>query len=153
VHIELPTAFPLTVGYPDGELIFDVVFFVVVLSVMVQGLTVGPLAARLGLGADPTIAASMAEVLPVDAPGVTVLEIEVGTSCAIVGQSLADAPPPHDARVAAVLRGTEVIIPTGSSTLEPGDRIVVFGADRPDLSAAVQTWISGAAQPRSARRG
>jgi cell volume regulation protein A len=141
VPIVLAT-FPLTEGYPDGQLIFDVVFFVVVLSVLLQGLTVAGVARRLGLEAEPDLVASMAEALPIDAPGVEVLEIEVGTSCAIVGQQLVDAPPPMDARVAVVLRGSDVIIPTGASTLEPGDRLVVFGAARPDLAAAVRAWVT-----------
>lgn len=141
VPIVLAT-FPVTEGYPDGQLIFDVVFFVVVLSVLLQGLTVAGLARRLGLEAEPDLVASMAEALPIDAPGVEVLEIEVGRSCAIVGQRLVDAPPPMDARVAVVLRGTEVVVPTGASTLEPGDRLVVFGAAHPDLAAAVREWIT-----------
>ncbi len=145
VPIVLAT-FPLTEGYPDGQLIFDVVFFVVVLSVLLQGLTVAGLARRLGFEAEPDLVASMAEALPIDAPGVEVLEIEVGSSCAIVGQRLVDAPPPMDARVAVVLRGTEVIIPTGASTLEPGDRLVVFGAADPVLAAAVREWVT---DPRS----
>ena len=39
-----------------------------------------------------------------------------------------------------------MIIPTGASTLEPGDRIVVFGAADPDLAAAVRAWVT---DPRS----
>jgi potassium/hydrogen antiporter len=141
VPIVLAT-FPLTEGYPEGQLIFDVVFFVVVLSVLLQGLTVAGLARRLGLQADLDTAASIAEVLPIDAPGVEVLEIEVGTQCAIVGRPLVDSPPPFDARVAAVMRGDEVIIPTGATTLAPGDRLVVFGAARPELAAAVRAWVT-----------
>ncbi len=42
-------AFPLTAGYPDGEIVFDVVFFVVLASATVQGLTIGPVGSLLGL--------------------------------------------------------------------------------------------------------
>lgn len=139
VPIVLAT-FPLTVGYPEGELIFDVVFFVVVVSVLVQGLTVAGLARRLGMRAEPAVGASMAEALPLDAPGVGVLEIEVGSSCAVVGRPLSEVPPPMDARVAVVLRGEEVIIPTGRTALQPGDRAVVFGPAGPELAGAVQAW-------------
>ena len=136
--------FPLTSGYPEGQLIFDVVFFVVVLSVLVQGLTVGPLARRLGMKAEPNVAASMAEALPVDAPGVELLEIEIGSACRVVGRPLAEVPPPLGARVSAVMRGGDVLIPTGSSTLQPGDRIVVFGEAHPDLARAVREWVTSA---------
>lgn len=143
VPIVLAT-FPLTAGYPEGELIFDIVFFVVVISVLVQGLTAAAVARRLGLEAEPDVAASVAEALPIDAPGVEVLEIEVGSSCAVVGRSLMDVPPPLEARVAAVLRGAEVVVPTGATTLEAGDRLVVFGAAQPGLAAAVQAWVENA---------
>jgi len=143
VPIVLAT-FPLTAGYPEGELIFDVVFFVVVISVLLQGLTAAGLARRLGLETEPDVAASVAEALPIDAPGVEVLEIEVGSSCAIVGRSLTQAPPPMEARVAAVLRGADVIVPSGTTTLEAGDRLIVFGAAQPGLASAVHDWVADA---------
>ncbi len=139
--------FPLTAGYPDGQLIFDVVFFVVVVSVLAQGLTVSTLATRLGLEAEPETFATAAESLPLDAPGVEVLEIEVGLSCGVVGRALHEVPPPHDARVAVVLRGEEVVVPTGDTTLRAGDRVVVFGSARPDLAGAVQAWVSEPGSP------
>jgi cell volume regulation protein A len=43
---------PLTAGHPDGSLVFDVAFVVVVISVAIQAPLVAPLARRLGLGAD-----------------------------------------------------------------------------------------------------
>jgi cell volume regulation protein A len=158
VPIVLAT-FPLTVGHPDGELIFDVVFFVVVVSVLVQGMTVARLARRLGMEEEPAVGASMAEALPLDAPGVEVLEIEVGSSCAVVGRQLSEVPPPMDARVAVVRRGDQVIIPTGRTTLQPGDRAVVFGPAGPELAAAVQAWVDEAGEavsppaPGQGRRG
>lgn len=52
VPIVLAT-FPLTAGYPEGDTIFNAVFFVVLASALVQGLTIAPAAALLGLSADP----------------------------------------------------------------------------------------------------
>ena len=43
---------PLTAGHPDGSLVFDVAFVVVVISVALQAPLVAPLARWLGLGAD-----------------------------------------------------------------------------------------------------
>jgi cell volume regulation protein A len=48
VPIVLAT-FPLAAGLPQGNLIFDVVFFTVLVSAALQGVTVGWLARRLGL--------------------------------------------------------------------------------------------------------
>lgn len=133
--------FPLTAGYPEGQRIFDVVFFVVIVSVLVQGLTVSGLANRLGLRAEPVTFATVAESLPLDAPGVEVLEIEVGSACGVVDRPLREVPPPFGARVAVVLRGDEVIVPTGATRPQAGDRVVVFGAAHPGLAAAIQAWV------------
>ncbi|MFL6204022.1 MAG: potassium/proton antiporter [Acidimicrobiales bacterium] len=149
VPIVLAT-FPLTEGYPQGELIFDVVFFVVILSVLVQGFTLAPLVARLGLAADPPSLATVAEALPLDAPGVEALEIEVGSSAALVGRRLRDVPPPHEARVAVVLRGGEVVVATGATTVAAGDRLVLFAPGRGELRADLEAWV---VDPMAARIG
>lgn len=48
VPIVLAT-FPIVAGIPEAQTIFNIVFFVVVVSNVVQGTTIGPLARRLGL--------------------------------------------------------------------------------------------------------
>ena len=141
VPIVLAT-FPVTVGYPEGALIFDVVFFVVVVSVLVQGLTVGPLVRRMGLEEEPVPSTTVTEALPLDAPGVEALEIEVGSAAGLVGRALREAPPPHETRVAVVLRGEEVLVATGQTEVAAGDRLVVFGPTRPDLLQELQAWVA-----------
>jgi cell volume regulation protein A len=150
VPIVLAT-FPLTEGYPEGQLIFDVVFFVVIVSVLVQGLTLAPLVARLGLGADPPSLESVAEALPLDAPGVDAIEVEVGSAGLLVGRALRDVPPPHEARVAVVLRGTEVVVATGATQVAAGDRLVVFAPSRPDLRAELEAWVSDPVEAAAGR--
>ena len=141
VPIVLAT-FPVTVGYPDGQLIFDVVFFVVLVSVLVQGFTLEPLVRRLGLAAEPASIETVAEVLPLDAPGAQALEIDVGSAARIAGHRLRAVPPPHEARVAVVLRGREVVVATGETVIEVGDRLVVFAPARPGLLLALQDWVA-----------
>jgi potassium/hydrogen antiporter len=141
VPIVLAT-FPVTVGYPDGQLIFDVVFFVVLISVLVQGFTLEPLVRRLGLAAEPASLETVAEALPLDAPGAEALEIEVGSAARIAGHLLRQVPPPYEARVAVVLRGRDVVVATGETVIAAGDRLVVFAPARPGLLMALQDWVA-----------
>jgi potassium/hydrogen antiporter len=141
VPIVLAT-FPLTAGYPDGQLIFDVVFFVVIVSVLVQGFTLDPLLKRLGLEAEPPSLSSVAEALPMEAPGVESVEIEVGSTARIVGRPLSEVPPPHEARVAVVLRGEEVVVARGATLVEAGDRLVLFAPTRPGLLDSLEDWAA-----------
>jgi cell volume regulation protein A len=140
VPIVLAT-FPMTAGYPEGQLIFDVVFFVVIVSVLVQGFTLAPLVARLGLRGDAPSLATVAEALPLDAPGTAAVEVEVGSSAGLVGCSLREVRPPHEARVAVVLRGDDVIVATGATLIEAGDRLVVFAPTRDELVPDLEDWV------------
>lgn len=151
VPIVLAT-FPLTAGYPEGELIFDVVFFVVLISVLVQGLAMERVARWLGMRDDPDPLASVAEALPIDAPGVQVLEIEVGATSGVVGRALIDVPPPHDSRVAVVMRAGSVVVPTGATQLFPGDRVIVFGPSHPRLAEDIRAWVTAPDLETSAAR-
>ena len=55
-----------------------------------------------------------------------VLEFDVGENAEVVGRRLADLPRLQDAIVGAITHGDRVVIPTGDSVIQPGDRVVVF---------------------------
>ena len=133
--------FPLTEGHPDGELLFDVAFVVVLVATAVQGSTVGALARRVA----PSEAseAGLAEVVPVDVAGVDVVELELG-ACPVVGQPLASVPLPSGIRIGIVQRDGEAQVPTGTTVLRQGDRLVVMAVGRPDLADAVERWTTQA---------
>ncbi len=142
VPIVLAT-FPLTVGSPDGGLIFNVVFFVVLTSAALQGVTVGPLARRLGLATDPAAWASVAEAVPLDAGGVEVVEGGVGRTSPVADAVIRDVPLPLEARIAAVVRSGQVRVPTGTTQLLAGDRLVVVAAGQRGLPEAIEAWAAG----------
>ena len=131
--------FPLTEGHADGELLFDVAFVVVLVATAVQGSTVGALARRVAPAEAPET--GLAEVVPVDVAGVDVVELVLGTS-AVTGRRLADVPLPQGIRIGVVDRGGEALVPTGTTVLEAGDRLVVMAVGRPDLADAVETWAT-----------
>lgn len=141
VPIVLAT-FPLTVDHPDGVLIFDVVFFVVLLSALVQGMTITPLAKRLGLEADPSPWEAVVEVVPLDRVRGDLVEVELDPASTVIGRTLADAPLPDKARVAAIFRDDEVVVPTGRTVLTDGDRLLVITTDADDIDHLVD-WAAG----------
>lgn len=151
VPIVLAT-FPLTAGYEDGVLIFDVVFFVVLASAVVQGFTITPVAGRLGLRAEPAPWADVAEIIPLDTVGVDIVEVEVPAAAAVVGGTLARFPLPGEARVTAIVRDEQVIVPTGATVIQPMDLLMVVSGSRPDLVAVMGRWLAGdLTSPRGAR--
>jgi trk system potassium uptake protein len=58
--------------------------------------------------------------------GAEMIELRVPEKCRVAGRPLAEVGFPEGAIVGALLRGNEVIIPTGGDVLRPGDDAVVF---------------------------
>lgn len=118
---------PLTAGHPDGSLVFDVVFVVVVISVAVQGPTIGPLVARLRI--EPDLPRSVEpEIVPIDALDADLVEVLVAADSALEELTLEECPPPGGARIVVVRRGDESLVPDGSTRLRQDDVLLVIAS-------------------------
>lgn len=134
VPIVLAT-FPVVNDVAGAETIFNVVFFVVLTSVAVQGTTLSTAARQLGLApeADEELATVESEHNNPD----HVTEVEVGAGAAADGQRIVDLDLPEDVLFLLIRRGREHIQPTGSTTVHAGDR-VVFRGDGDDLATVTR---------------
>lgn len=129
---------PFTAGHPDGALIFNVTFVVVLLSVALQGPTVGILARRLGVIAEQRMAVRP-EIVPVEALDADLVEVTVTTNSRLDRATLRDLPPPGGARVAVLRRQEHTIIPNGDTLLAAGDVLLVVTPKRCDLDE-MEAW-------------
>jgi cell volume regulation protein A len=140
VPIVLAT-FVLSSGLGKAETIFNAVFFVVVVSALLQGTTLEWIAARLGL-VDPRPAV-VAAPLEVDALGpLELVEFDVAGDHAIAGAAVRELGLPRSALIAVVARHGDTIPPRGTMVLEPGDRLFVLAprAMRAELEDVFSRW-------------
>lgn len=118
---------PLLARVPHSALIFEIVFVVVVLSTAVQGLTIVPLARRLGLTRqeppEPPLRLELGGVTP---PGSGVYDVSLPENAPAVGKRLQELSLPDFALVAAIYRGGELIPPRGQTVLEAGDHVFLI---------------------------
>jgi len=123
------------------ETIFNAVFFVVVVSVLVQGITLERAAERLGLvSPGPAVVPAPFEV---DALGsLELVDFAVAGDHAIAGAAVRELGLPRSALIAVVARGGETIPPRGSTVIEPGDRLFVLAPRklRADLEDVFSRW-------------
>lgn len=148
--------YPLLAGLEHGQLIFDVVFFVVLLSALLQGWSLPFVADRLGVRAEaapaPPVSLEITSLRHVDGD---IVDYLVGRDCFVNGKRIRDLALPESAVVAMVVRGGEVIPPRGSTEIREGDHVFVvlkaqvralvdhfFAARRegPDRAAPVATF-------------
>lgn len=118
--------FPLMFGLPNADLIFNVVFFVVLISATLQGSTLPLVARRLGLTEPPPAApAATLEITAVGDIDADIVEYTLGEHPRAAGRLLSQMALPDDTVVAMITRGTTVIPPRGSTRLQQGDHLFV----------------------------
>lgn len=125
VPITLAT-FPLLAGVPKSGQIFNAVFFVVVLSALSQGWSL-PLVARwlhIGRPAEPSPAVSV-EINALRQVDGEIVDYTVRPGSPVAGRQLRELALPDGVVVSLIVRGREVVMPRGSSTLLPGDHVFV----------------------------
>ncbi len=125
VPITLAT-FPLLAGVEQSELLFNVVFFVVLVSAISQGWSL-PLVARwLGLGQRSDIKAPLTvEINALRHVDGEIVEYVVGPHSRAAGLALRDMALPYEVLVTLIVRNDEIMIPRGRSVLLPGDHVFI----------------------------
>jgi potassium/hydrogen antiporter len=138
--------FPVIEDIEHSGEFFNIVFFAVVLSTLLQGTTFEPLARRLGVTtSEPALPRPLAETGTIRRLGAEIVEYPVGEEDAVVGRRVRELGLPRDALLSVIVRGEEAILPRGSTRVEAGDRLHVVVrtevADR--LAEVVEGWASG----------
>jgi cell volume regulation protein A len=137
--------YPLMFGVPDARLLFNLVFFVVLVSAVTQGWTLRPLAVRLGVqvaGRAPApVSLELTSLRDVEGD---IVDYTVTEDSRAAGRRLRELALTEGAVVALITRGDQLIPPRGSTTLLAGDH--VFAVLRPDTRSLVDRVFGSRAQ-------
>jgi len=141
VPIVLAT-FPLMAGYENSVIVFHMVFFTVLTSVLVQGTLLMPVARWLKV--DEPMASRPCFTLEIERSGQAqgeTREIEVLPNAATVGRTVADLDIPPDVLILLIGRGDGYVVPRGQTRIEPYDTLLMIG-DPAALRAAGDSVLS-----------
>lgn len=119
--------YPLMYGLPNAEIIFNVVFFVVLISATIQGSTLPLAAKQLGLTEPPppTPGATL-EITTLGESDTEIVQYQLGEDSRAAGRHLSEMALPDGSLVAMISRGSKVIPPRGSTRLLAGDHLFIM---------------------------
>ncbi|MGI8512589.1 MAG: potassium/proton antiporter [Solirubrobacteraceae bacterium] len=143
--------FPVLADVPGSREFFNIVFFAVLLSTLLQGSTFEALARRLGVTAnEAALPSPLAEMGALRRLGAEVIEFPVGAGDAIVGLRVRELVLSRGALVNVIVRGGRAIPPRGATQVEPGDRlhVLVRREGAREARELLDRWRSGPIQPR-----
>ncbi len=116
--------FPLMFGLPGAELIFNVVFFVVLISATLQGSTLALMARKLKLTLPPPVTpAATLEITALGDVDADIVEYTIGKMSRAVGRRLSQLALPDSTVMAMISRNNNIIAPRGSTLLQADDQL------------------------------
>ncbi|CAM4015271.1 potassium/proton antiporter [Gillisia hiemivivida] len=136
--------YPLLAGIDKANMIFNIVFFISVTSILIQGTTLSIVAKWLNVGL-PEKAKKMTatDLLLAENPKAEMKELLITSDCFAVDKKVVELGFPKNAIIAMIKRDDSYIIPNGLTKIESKDTLIVL-ADRPEIFDEVYKTLKNA---------
>jgi potassium/hydrogen antiporter len=143
-------SFPVIAGVPHSLEFFNIIFFAVLVSTIVQGTTFQPFAKWLGVTTtEAALPAPLIESGAIRRLGAEVVQFVVEPGHAAAGRMVRELGLPRDALLNVIIRGNQALPPRGSTRIEPGDHLHVLVRQEAalDFRPLLDRWRDGPVGP------
>lgn len=127
--------YPLLAGIEKAEMIFNIVFFISVTSVVIQGTTLPVFAKWLNVALPEKVKPiTETEKFITNTPKSSMKEFEISPDSLAVNKKIVDLKFPKNATIAMIKRNEKYLLPIGSTVLEANDKLVVLSDNEEGLN-------------------
>jgi len=132
--------FPLLAGIDKAHMIFNIVFFISVTSVVIQGTTLGVLAKWMHVALPNKVKLkSPVDIVLEEGIKSELVEIILPDNCQAAGKRIVQLNFPKTAHISMIQRDGKYITPSGSTVLEPGDKLLVLSENKLTLDEVFES--------------
>jgi cell volume regulation protein A len=126
--------YPLLAGIEKAEMMFNIVFFISVTSVIIQGTTLNIIAKWLHVALPEKVKPiSELDKFISDIPKTAMKEFTVSPDCYAINKRIVDLGFPKSAIIAMIKRNDQYITPRGSTVIEPNDVLLILSDNEEEL--------------------
>lgn len=119
--------FPSIAGVPNADLIFNIVFFVVITSVLLQGWSLTPVAKLLKL--DAPLKKQIRYPIEFESKGSDendLYDFNIAENSGASNKTIIELGMPKESLIVLISRNEQYLVPTGATIIEPGDIVLVL---------------------------
>lgn len=127
--------YPLLAGIDKADMIFNIVFFISVTSVLIQGTSLTRVAKWLHVALpEKAKRLSLYETFIIENPKTKMVEIEIKNDCLAIGKKIVELSFPKDAIIALIKRADKYITPNGSTEIKAEDILIVISSTKEGIN-------------------
>ncbi len=135
--------FPLMAGLAKADMIFNIVFFISLTSVLLQGTTIPVVAKWLHVSLPSRVkTVTPADILLSESINSEMVEFTIAPDSNVAGMKIVDLGFPQNARIALIKRDNRYMIPHGMTVLETGDILIVLAGNKNILAAVTECLLA-----------
>lgn len=134
--------YPLMAGLGKADMIFNIVFFISITSVIIQGTTIPTIARWLHVLLPAKVkAVTPADILLSESFNSAMAEITITPGISAAGMKIIDLGFPRNARIALLKRDGRYLIPDGLTKINEGDQLLIIAATKDILQTVTNSLM------------
>jgi len=126
--------YPMIAGLDKAGMIFNLVFFISITSVLLQGTTL-PLIAKWLQVTEPPEEPKKIPAIPVNSE---IKVITLNNESVVVGKKIVDLHFPVSVNIISIKRNGKYMLPTGADNLQSGDRLLLLSDNEQELQQVLE---------------